>query len=232
MTLTLAHAYAAFAILPLYVALSAIDPKLLEAARDLGATLAANLMEDSKTTSRWYIVVAMGRHAGFLALGIGKAAGATLTLIPEEFQERPVRLSTVADILAGAIIKRLSRGREDGVAVLAEGIAEVMNQDDLTALASVTRDEHGHVELADLDLGRALKEEVLKRLAPYGLATAEVVPLFATLLALPLPADRYPPRALAAEAMASCRSCPSSSRLGLRAGGQGRGKVSKQVVGV
>ena len=56
------------------------------------------------------------------------------------------------------------------MAVLAEGIAEIMNPDDLTALASVARDEHGHVELADLDLGRALKEEVLKRLAPYGLA--------------------------------------------------------------
>jgi spermidine/putrescine transport system permease protein len=37
MTLTLTHAYAAFAILPLYVSLSAIDPKLVEAARDLGA---------------------------------------------------------------------------------------------------------------------------------------------------------------------------------------------------
>ena len=37
MTLTLAHAYAAFAILPLYVSLSAIDPKLIEAGRDLGA---------------------------------------------------------------------------------------------------------------------------------------------------------------------------------------------------
>jgi len=64
----------------------------------------------------------------------------------------------------------LSLGREDGVAVLAEGLAEVMNPDDLTALSSVTRDEHGHVELADLDLGRAMKEEVLKRLQPYGLA--------------------------------------------------------------
>ena len=108
----------------------------------------------------------MGRKAGHLALGIGKAAGATLTLIPEEFHERPVGSTRVADILAGAIIKRLSQGREDGVAVLAEGIAEVMNPDDLRALASVSRDEHGHVELADLDLGRVLKEEVLKRLAP------------------------------------------------------------------
>ena len=44
-------------------------------------------MVDAKTTSRWYFVIAMGRKAGHLALGIGKAAGATLTLIPEEFGE-------------------------------------------------------------------------------------------------------------------------------------------------
>ncbi|MBV1837922.1 ABC transporter permease [Acetobacter estunensis] len=37
MVLTLTHAYAAFAILPLYVSLSAIEPKLIEAANDLGA---------------------------------------------------------------------------------------------------------------------------------------------------------------------------------------------------
>ena len=46
-------------------------------------------MVDAKTTSRWYFVIAMGRKAGHLALGIGKAAGATLTLIPEEFPGRP-----------------------------------------------------------------------------------------------------------------------------------------------
>ena len=76
----------------------------------------------------------------------------------------------MADLLAGAIIKRLSEGREDGVAILAEGIAEVTNPDDFEAIGSITRDEHGHVELADIDLGRTLKAAVLNRLAPYGLA--------------------------------------------------------------
>jgi 6-phosphofructokinase 1 len=141
-----------------------------QTARHLGTYAVKSILEDARTTAHWFFVVAMGRKAGHLALGIGKAAGATLTLIPEEFPERPVRLGKVADILAGAIIKRLSQGREDGVAVVAEGVAEVMNPEDFTALASVSRDEHGHVELADLDLGRALKEEVLKRLKPYGLS--------------------------------------------------------------
>jgi len=64
----------------------------------------------------------------------------------------------------------LSEGRDDGVAVIAEGVAEIMNPDDFEAIGSITRDEHGHVELADIDLGRTLKAAVLNRLAPYGLA--------------------------------------------------------------
>ena len=140
-----------------------------QTARHLGTYAVESILEDARTTAHWFFVVAMGRKAGHLALGIGKAAGATLTLIPEEFPERPIKLANVVDILAGAMIKRLSLGREDGVAVLAEGIAEIMNPEDFSALASVSRDEHGHVELADLDLGRVLKEAVLKRLAPYGL---------------------------------------------------------------
>ena len=57
-----------------------------QTARAVGVGVVHNLMVDAKTTSRWYFVIAMGRKAGHLALGIGKAAGATLTLIPEEFR--------------------------------------------------------------------------------------------------------------------------------------------------
>src|SRR3981189_2223502 len=94
-----------------------------QTARHVGVELVKNLMVDARTTSRWYFVVAMGRKAGHLALGIGKAAGATLTLVPEEFTATAgvggVRLRHVVDTLTGAIIKRLSHGRSDGVAVMA-----------------------------------------------------------------------------------------------------------------
>src|ERR1051326_5842836 len=82
-----------------------------ETARAVGTEIVHNLMEDARTTSRWYFVISMGRHAGHLALGIGKAAGATLTVIPEEFKNGPIRLDHIADILAGAIVKRLEIGR-------------------------------------------------------------------------------------------------------------------------
>src|SRR5690348_3570536 len=77
-----------------------------ETARHLGVAIVRNLAEDARTTGRWYLVVSMGRAAGHLALGIGKAAAATLTIIPEEFRGRAVRLDEICDILIGAILKR------------------------------------------------------------------------------------------------------------------------------
>ena len=140
-----------------------------QTARHVGTEIVKSILEDAWTTSHWFFVVAMGRQAGHLALGIGKAAGATLTLIPEEFSERPVRLGKLADILSGAIIKRLSAGREDGVAVMAEGLAELLDPEELSALSSVSRDEHGHIGLADINLGELLKHEVSKCLHEYGI---------------------------------------------------------------
>src|SRR5919206_1297630 len=121
-------------------------------ARHYGADIVKNLMVDAKTTSRWYFVITMGRKAGHLALGIGKAAGATLTLIPEEFP-KPLRLKTIVDTLVGAIIKRLSYGRRDGVAMIAEGVVLDADPNDLAALHEVERDAHGNIRIAEVNIG-------------------------------------------------------------------------------
>lgn len=135
-----------------------------QTARHVGVEIVKNLMVDAHTTSRWYFVVTMGRKAGHLALGIGKAAGATLTLIPEEFRQRPVKLATLVDTLATAIIKRASEGRFDGVAVLAEGLVEVLDPQDVGGLDHVERDEHGHIRLSEIEIGDVLKREVSRAL--------------------------------------------------------------------
>jgi len=145
-----------------------IDTFGYQTARHYGVEIVKNLMVDAKTTSRWYFVVAMGRKTGHLALGIGKAAGATLTLIAEEF-EHPTRLNRVVDTLVGAIIKRLSYGRRDGVAVIAEGVVLGVTPDDLAGFAEAERDAHGHVRIDDVNLGEILKGEVLKRLKELGI---------------------------------------------------------------
>lgn len=145
-----------------------------QTARHVGVEIVKNLMVDAHTTSRWYFVVTMGRKAGHLALGIGKAAGATLTLIPEEFRQRPVKLATLVDTLATAIIKRASEGRFDGVAVLAEGLVEVLDPQDLGGLDHVERDEHGHIRLSEIEIGDVLKREVSRALGGFGLTTTIV----------------------------------------------------------
>ncbi|MEK6643564.1 MAG: 6-phosphofructokinase [Planctomycetota bacterium] len=139
-------------------------------ARHLGSELIANLMEDARTTGRWYLVVAMGRHAGFLALGMGKATGATLTLIPEEFAET-VTLSQIADVLEGAIIKRKAMGRADGVAIVAEGLAyRLGDREELERMLGrkVELDAAGHLRLAEVPLARMLTDELTRRCGDRG----------------------------------------------------------------
>ncbi len=145
-----------------------------QTARHIGVELVKSLMVDAETTSRWYFVVTMGRKAGHLALGIGKAAGATLTVIPEEFRQKPLRLKTLVDVLIGAFIKRLNAGRSDGVAVLAEGLVESLAQEDLEGLQDVERDQHGHVRLAEINFGFVLKRAVEKELRSFGIKTTIV----------------------------------------------------------
>ncbi len=110
----------------------------------------------------------MGRNSGHLALGAGKAAGATLTLIAEEFPEGTIHLEDIARILEGSIIKRLTQGQRHGVVVLAEGIGERLDSSELSILEQNPRDEHAHIRLADVPLGRVLAQMVQKNLARRG----------------------------------------------------------------
>src|SRR5271157_2519691 len=141
-----------------------------ETARSVGVQLVNNLMTDAITTQRWYLVVAMGRSAGHLALGIGKSAGATLAVIGEEFPgDEPIPLSRLVDILETSMLKRIAHGRPFGVAVLAEGIGLRLPQDELAkAMPEVERDEHGHVRLAELELDRLLAKQVKDRFKERG----------------------------------------------------------------
>ena len=150
-----------------------VDTFGFQTARHIGVDIIKNLMVDAKTTSRWYFVVAMGRKAGHLALGIGKSAGATLTLIPEEWSGH-TRLKMVVDTLVGAILKRLSYGRRDGVAVLAEGLVLAIDPVDLARLDDVERDSHGNVRIAEVNIGETLKAQVQARLESFGLKTTIV----------------------------------------------------------
>ena len=140
-----------------------------ETARELGTRIVMNLMEDALTGQRWFLVVTMGRNAGHLALGIGKSSGATLTLIPEEWAGREVRLQEVTDILATAVIRRIAEGKHYGVAIVAEGIIDHMSHEDLDMLDEAERDEHGHIRLSEVNSSDILKKALRKQLRELGI---------------------------------------------------------------
>jgi 6-phosphofructokinase 1 len=146
-----------------------------ETARATGTAIVESLMEDARTTERWYLVVCMGRKSGALTLGMCKAAGATLAVIPEEFTGDPLDLRAVVDTIVGAIIKRKASGHDHGVAVIAEGIAERLSAASLDGFDGVSRDSYGHVRLADVPIGTILRDSVRKRLTDLGME-ATVVP--------------------------------------------------------
>ena len=93
-----------------------VDTFGYQSARHYGAEIVKNLMVDAKTTSRWYFVVAMGRKAGHLALGIGKGAGTTLSLITEEFKraDPPHDHRRHADRRDHQAAQRRAQGRRGG----------------------------------------------------------------------------------------------------------------------
>jgi 6-phosphofructokinase 1 len=95
-------------------------------------------------------------------------------LIPEEFASKEIKLSHIVDILVGAIIKRLSYGRADGVAILAEGLVEHLDTQDLEELVDVERDAHDNIRIAEINFGEILKSKVNERLKQFGLKTTIV----------------------------------------------------------
>ena len=150
-----------------------------ETARHLGVMTTRALHADAKTTGRWYIIISMGRAAGHLALGIGKASASTITIIPEEYRDTPVTLENVCDIIIGGILKRKLEKKDYGVAILAEGLMEsigekglisaVGGEENLKLFGNLERDAFGHLRLGELEFGRMVKEMLKRRLKEIGL---------------------------------------------------------------
>jgi 6-phosphofructokinase len=149
-----------------------------ETARHYGVQLARNLHEDAKTTTRWYVIVSMGRAAGHLALGIGKASAATVTIIAEEFKDREVTLELICDILIGSMIKRkAAQNKGYGIAVLAEGLMEEIGEERLKEImaknpgkfGNIELDAFGHLRLGEIEFGRMVRTFLADRLKALGL---------------------------------------------------------------
>ncbi len=150
-----------------------------ETARHYGVSAVRNLAEDARTTGRWYIVVCMGRAAGHLALGIGKASAATVTIIPEEFgfdakgKPNKIGFERLIDTILGTIIKRIENKKNYGVIVLAEGLIESVKEElrvildkTLGKYGTYQTDEFDNLRMGEIEFGKLIRDLLMERLMP------------------------------------------------------------------
>ena len=118
-------------------------------AKNEGAHIAKTVYEDARTSGNWFVITAMGRTCGSLALGIGEASHSPMTIIPEMFNKTTMTLDKIIKLSVSAIIKRKILGVSYGTVVTAEGLFhdEGVMQEMVDAGVHFTFDEHGHPEL-------------------------------------------------------------------------------------
>jgi 6-phosphofructokinase 1 len=133
-----------------------------------------NLRADAIATRSYYVVETMGRRAGWLAYGVAIAGEAHLVVGVEDVAgdlavEETVRdpetgqtrtdtkldLDRLVDRIVDLVVTRERRGKDYGTIVLAEGLAEMLPE---KFLRGVGRDEHGHVSLGKVDIGRLVAQ--------------------------------------------------------------------------
>jgi len=131
-----------------------------------------NLLADAEAGRIYFLAESMGRSAGWLAYGIAIAGEASLVLSIEDLTEEYMTEETVEDPktnivltrkimdldrVIGRIVKtmiaREAEGKEFGVIVLAEGLAQFLPAKNLEG---ATFDEHGHLSLSQSNLASIL----------------------------------------------------------------------------
>lgn len=138
-----------------------------------------NLRADCIATSSYFIVETMGRKAGWLSYGTAIAGEANLVIAVEDIddslsvfeahtdanghqeQRRALDLTKLADRIVKLIVTRERRyDKHYGTVVLAEGLAELLPA---SYVKSLPRDEHGHIGLGRIDLGKLMAHLVSQR---------------------------------------------------------------------
>ncbi len=125
-----------------------------------------NLRADALATSAYFIVETMGRKAGWLSYGVAIAGEANLVIAVEDVVDDLAvaggRLSVdgLIERIVELILARERRGKHYGTVVLAEGLAELLPDEDI---AGLPRDEHGHIPLGGIDLGKLVSARVAAR---------------------------------------------------------------------
>jgi len=137
-----------------------------------------NLIADAEANRAYFLVESMGRSAGWLAYGVAIAGEASLVISVEDIEGPYAATEDVKDPKTGQthtrkimdidkVIKRIvltmttreREGKEYGVIVIAEGLAELLPE---KYLEGVGRDEHGHISISAVNLHDVFQKLISK----------------------------------------------------------------------
>ena len=135
---------------------------------DFLATEIRNMLADAEANRSYFLAESMGRSAGWLAYGVAIAGEASLVVSVEDIVGRyrgveetidpttgekksreVMKLDEVIPRIVATITAREREGKEYGVIVIAEGLAEMLPS---SFLEGVGRDEHGHINISAVNL--------------------------------------------------------------------------------
>jgi 6-phosphofructokinase 1 len=134
------------------------------------ATEIRNLIHDAEASGAYFLAETMGRSAGWLAYGAAIAGEASLVISVEDISgdycrdeafsdpasgrnetRRVMNVERVINRIVKTILAREDEGKDFGVIVMAEGLAELLP---MSYLEGIPRDEHGHISISHVNLGR------------------------------------------------------------------------------
>ncbi|HAY78526.1 MAG TPA: 6-phosphofructokinase [Planctomycetaceae bacterium] len=127
-----------------------------------------NLIHDAEAGRAYFLAEAMGRSAGWLAYSAAIAGEASLVMSVEDIVDnfaaeeeytnsktgettlrKIMNIDAVVDKVVRLMVKREEKGKEFGVIVFAEGLAEFLP---MKYLEGIARDDHGHISISDVNL--------------------------------------------------------------------------------
>lgn len=133
---------------------------------DVMAKEIMNLRADAMATGGYFIIETMGRKAGWLSYGVAIAGEAHFVFGVEDIHgpltvvengRTCLNLDALSDRIVDLILTREERKKFYGCVVLAEGLGEMLPD---SFIATLPRDEHGHIALGRLDLGKIVAQYV------------------------------------------------------------------------
>jgi len=145
---------------------------------DFLANEVRNLLADAEANRSYFLVESMGRSAGWLAYGVAIAGEASLVISVEDIvgkyrtteeytdpatgEKKKRHIMDMAEMIPRIVATMTTRerdGKEYGVIVIAEGLAEYLPN---SYIEGVNRDEHGHINISAIDLHKVFSKLIVE----------------------------------------------------------------------